>query len=172
MPRLGSTALLEALERLFGLAFSTQKQSFAASYLAAKRIAAKGLEPSIQHTNEVVTELFVLVPNATRGRIAPFRTFDPLNSWLVSEDSGRKTVWDYCTRTGAGRVMFIDNHMSRGLRDDALSTLMSVLARPLPLEPLAVFLMRNEEWADEPDSAALTSRFMAFLGLSELDWGR
>src|SRR6185312_13372804 len=54
---------------------------------------------------------------------------------------------------------------------DALATLKSVLGGALPLEPLAAFLMRNEDWADEPNLAALTARLMGFLGLSDSELG-
>jgi MoxR-like ATPase len=171
LARFSPEALNEALERLFALRFSTKKQSFTASYLTAKRIEARGESVSIAAANSVVTELFELIPSSERGRIAPFREYDPTNSWLVSEQSGRKTVWDYCTRTGSGRVMFVDDHMSNGLGADALDKLLETIGLEIPLQPLAVLLLRDKDWAAEPDSDELKAELEKFLSISsqELD---
>src|SRR4051812_43561928 len=95
MARLGAEAVNRALRALKGVERSTSHAAALEAFLVARRLAALGkVPPTINDVNEVVRELFEVIPGHPHGRLAPFRW-----GWAVAEASGRKTVWNQTTRS-------------------------------------------------------------------------
>ena len=102
MPKLAAAAVIESIRQLASLDLSSRQASALEAFLTAKRLAVVGGEVSINAVNQVVGELFNLLPDHLSGRIQPFDrnpdVAEPFPKWRLREGSGRKTVWNMTTR--------------------------------------------------------------------------
>jgi hypothetical protein len=164
---------VEAIRQLSMTGAMTRQASAIEAFLTAKRLDRLGLDRTINHVNDVVREIFVVLPNHPRGRIAPFGSEGGTPRWAVAEDSGRKTVWNTTTRNPAvtAATLFNDGNFRNGLRPDAAARLSEILtnsgqtAKP-PREALTVFLLRDEEFNEDPTEEAVRDRFQDRFGIS------
>jgi hypothetical protein len=155
MPRLSTSAVAAALRQLALTDLTTRANAALEAYLVAKRMERRELEPTIAHTDDVVDEVFRLLPGHPLGRVQPF-LLDKSHAkpkWAVAQQSGRKTVWNASTRGDTdARKLFKHARFPEGLSPNAALTLASLLkrrggeaARP-PREALLVFLLRDAEF--------------------------
>lgn len=161
------------------LSLQTTTQSWIEVFIAARRLVARDMRPSTSTVDQVVRELFVLVPDHPKGRIRAFRNYGQNTTWASIHDTGRSTVWNMATRKAEGTAMFVDAHIKKGLRDDAMDVFISRLPadehgapQALPLDPLAVLLLRDRDWPIVPDSDQLREELAALLALESADIDR
>lgn len=176
MPRCSEPALEAALRELSQHAASGRARSnWMSTFLVAQRMQAAGYPNTTAGANSGVNDLFVLLPLHARGRSNPFVDLDSDYRWGQVENSGRKTVWNTGTRTGAQTVLFNQGHFSNGLRPDAIDVMLQHLGNQEPQpgrDALAVLLTRNHEWQSPPSRQELHESARAVLGLSQQDFER
>lgn len=176
MPRCSEAALEAALRELSEHASSSRARSnWMSTYLVAQRMHAAAYPFSTTGSDSGVTDLFVLVPDNPRGRSNPFVDLRSDYRWGQVERTGRKTVWNTGTRTGAQTVLFNDNHFKNGLRPSAIDVLLQNLGTQEPLpgrDALSVLLTRNRDWPSEPSHQDLHDAAREVLGLSRHDFER
>src|SRR5689334_11936665 len=104
MPKLAAAAVSEAIRQLATLDLPSREGAALEAFLAAKRLSVIGGDVSINAVNQVVAELFNVLPDHATGRIQPFdrnpesQVLAP--KWRLRENSGRMTVWNMTTRGG------------------------------------------------------------------------
>lgn len=176
MPRCSEAALEAALTKLSEHAASGRaRANWISTYLVAQRMRAAGYPMTINGANSGVDDLFVLMPQHPRGRSNPFVDLKSSYRWNDVEHSGRKTVWNTGTRSGAQTALFnLDakglHHFSAGLLPNATDVLLDHLgtSEPLPArDALAVLLTRDREWTNEPSREELHAAARDVLGLSQ-----
>jgi energy-coupling factor transporter ATP-binding protein EcfA2 len=176
MTRCSEAALEAALrERSEHAASSRARSNWISTFLVAKRMEAAGYQMTIAGANLAVSDLFVLLPEHGRGRINPFVDLKSDYRWTQVENSGRKTVWNTGTRTGAQTVLFNEGHFSNGLRADAVDILLAHLGtdEPLPArDALSVLITRTRDWPSTPTRADLHAVAREYVGLSAIDFDR
>src|SRR5260370_218050 len=98
MPRISADAVAEAVRRLATLDLPSRQGAALEAFLTAKRLAVTGGEISINSVNQIVGELFNVLPDHPRGRVQPFdRNSDApvlAPKWRLRANSGRMTVWN------------------------------------------------------------------------------
>lgn len=160
------------------------------AFLTGSRIVASGRgpgtgddNPTITHYNEVVSELFGILPDATDGRLDPFRNREQM--WLQSKDSGRKTVWDRVSRNNnMARTLFQEYtdpetkedkgpYPKGGLRDNAVDLVADIMGKAGVQKPdvtaLAAILLRSQPVSHPISPASLAKDLAKFLGISKAD---
>jgi len=170
MATLPAAAVISAIEHLSAQSTPKAVASAISCFLVGKRIERLGLgpkegmnQPKVRHYDEVVAEMFGLIPGREQGRLDPFRPAGTM--WQDSEQSGRKTVWNVASR-GEGEARRLFNnfgsdgpHPKGGLRKDAAKILGSIIEnagaqKPEPISPQSL----ADDLAD-------------FLGISASDLG-
>lgn len=181
MPRCSEEALETALRQLSEHATSGRKRAnWMSTYLAAQRMTHAGYPLTIAGANLGVSDLFSVLPDDERGRSNPFVDLASDYRWQQVQDSGRKTVWNTGTRSGAQTALFNvgpdgNQHFSAGLLPNAVDVMLSNLGsdEPLPArDALSVFLTRDRDWDREPLREELHVAACALLGLDNADFER
>lgn len=172
--KLGAEAMVAALEDFLQLQYSTQLASLYESFLVGHWLQAQGHYPNlaVADANAAVAATFALFPGHSLGRLAPFR-FD----WKVTEDSGRKTVWNNTTRSetlassmfNAGSQGYGD--IRQGLVPGAAAIVQHELrARSLPSwQSLICLLLSQYDFAPTDDWQSAKQIMLGELGLSSAD---
>lgn len=176
MSRCSEAALEAALQQLSEHAASRRDRSnWMSTFLVAQRMRAAGYANTIAGANLGVNDLFVLLPDHRRGRSNPFVDLGSGYRWTQVKNSGRTTVWNTGTRSGAQTVLFNQDHFGNGLRPDAIDVLLQHLGNQEPLparDALAVLLTRNHDWSAPPSRQHLHDAARAVLDLSQHDFER
>ena len=129
MPKLAAAAVIESIRQLASLDLSSRQAAALEAFLTAKRLTVVGGEISINAVNQVVEELFNLLPDHPSGRIYPFDrnpdVAEPAPKWLLSKASGRKTVWNMTTRghRSLASELFRQSDIRQGLQANAAELL-------------------------------------------------
>jgi hypothetical protein len=146
------------------------------TFLVAQRMQAAGYPKAIAGADSGVSDVFVLLPDHELGRSNPFVDLRSGYRWTQVRNSGRTTVWNTGTRTsGVQRVLFDQDHFSKGLRPNAIAVMLQNLGANEPLpgrDALAVFLTRGRDWPSSPSRQELHDAARTFLGLSQHDFER
>jgi MoxR-like ATPase len=151
--------------------------SLVESFLVSKLLEAQPAhdELTIEQVNEAVRRLFVLDASNPFGRLYPFRY-----EWRISNDSGRKTVWNNTTR---GRKLatsiFSDEGVRQGedirngLRPDASSIVRDALAAKGLRRPSAAaligLLLREHDFPAHSDWSDAEKVLLEQFAISEAD---
>ena len=175
--RLSSEAMVVALEDFLQLKYSTQLASLYESFLVSHWLQAHGHypNPTVADANEAVAEIFALFPDHSLGRLAPFR-FD----WKVTDDSGRKTVWNNTTRGETLATSILNagtrghGDLRQGLVPGAATIVQNELSdRPLPSwQSLVCLLLSHYDFALTDDWHSAKQIMLNALGLSSADLGK
>ena len=178
MAKLAAAAVVEAIRKLAALDLPSREAAALEAYLTAKRLAAKGRHITIQAVNDVVEELFAVLPDHAKGRIHPFyrnrQLSEPVPKWRLRDSSGRKTVWNMTTRgqRNLAGQLFQQGDIRRGLQATAADVLSQALAGRPSRQALAVLLLRNEEFPGAPDEVSVAERFAATIGVTDEEVSR
>ena len=172
--KLSHAAMVRALQDFRDLKYPTEFASLYQSFLVGCLLRRTSSErATIKRVNDLISELFLLYPtqyhevSIQNGRLEPFHY-----SWLLSKDSGRKTVWNITTR-GAKQATTIfnpgeqgDGDIRSGMRSDAAQVARSILDNPRSLDaPSAADALPRPKWQS---LACLVLRDTDFL--TDSDW--
>ncbi|MBX3098594.1 MAG: ATP-binding protein [Salinibacterium sp.] len=176
MSKYSEEAMELALTQLSEHAASGKARSnWMSAFLVATRMRRASYPNNTSGTDSGVADLFTLIPDNPRGRINPFIDLSSKMRWLVTANSGRKTVWNTGTRDGTQNGLFTNSHWENGLRADAIDVLLAQLGsdEPLPArDALAVLVTRDQDWSSEPSRDDLLAAAADFLGLPVSDLER
>jgi DNA polymerase III delta prime subunit len=180
---LPAACVVSAVRHLSEHNLSPNVASAISCYLVAKRVEALGFGPSpgeeqpkVRHYNDVVSDMFMLVPGSQKGRLDPFRPVATM--WQTSADSGRGTVWNVASRgDNVSRPLFQnyegDPHPKGGLKPDAALILGRLLRDSKTEKPdatsLAAIILRNHGIAEELTPKNLVGALAAFLSVTPAD---
>ena len=183
MPRPSQAAVEAGIRSLSSLDYSPNVSSEFEALLVALRVKARDEEPKISVVDEVVGELFGVLPDDSNGRLSPFRRQGNRPPWGVQAQSGRKTVWNAATRQNA-RHLFDGDDFRKGLRSNAIPLLVGqvpqrtvrlpdgssdvVKSRPT-WQALAALFLRDQEFPSPPDWVAMRAALELFLGVKSAD---
>jgi MoxR-like ATPase len=171
--RISAEAMNAALAHFDTLQYQSQVAAAYEAFLTAKWLEGHDLKPGFNEVNEAVSALFQLLPGDGLSRLRPFR-YD----WLVSKNSGRRTVWNNNTRSSMtkSKSLFIENDIRHGLLPGASGLLEGMLpldAGGNPVKPrwqaLAVLVLRNHDFIAEADWPDARGELMKELALSEAE---
>ncbi len=164
MPKLAAEAVITSIKHLASLGLPPREAAALEAFLTGKRLAVIGEAVTIATVNQVVEELFTILPDHPNGRIHPFSRAAgggaPLPKWLNPEASGRKTVWNMTTRgqRNLASELFVEGDVRRGLRPNAAAILGEQLQEKPGAVALAVFLLRDEDLAGTLQESGLLKR--------------
>lgn len=178
---LPAACVISAIRHLSERSMPKKVASALSCYLVAKRAEAIGLgpkagvdQPKIRHYDEIVKDMFLVVPDSTRGRLDPFRQIATM--WQDSENSGRKTVWNVASRgENESRRLFKDHghegpHPKGGLRADAARTLGRLMVESDTEKPdvasLAAIVLRDQGVPGSLSASSLAEGLAAYLGVT------
>jgi MoxR-like ATPase len=190
MATVPAEAVNAAIKRMTSNPIPTKVAACITAFLTASRVVARGRgpnagteSPTITDYNEIVGELFGVLPDDPNGRLDPFRK--PEQMWLQFKDSGRKTVWDRVSRnTNNARTLFkeyVDPQSGEsrgpypkgGLREDAVDIVAGHIAKAGVQKPdvtsLAAILLRSQPVTFPITSKSMASDLANFLGISTRD---
>ena len=171
MPKLAAAAVIESIRQLASLDLSSRQASALEAFLTAKRLAVVGGEVSINAVNQVVGELFNLLPDHLSGRIQPFDrnpdVAEPVPKWRLRKGSGRKTVWNMTTRhhRNLASELFRQGDIRQGLHANAAELLGRQLDHRPSAQALAVLVLRDDEFPEAPTAGWLNRRLEEKLSL-------
>jgi MoxR-like ATPase len=175
MPRISANAVAEAIRQLAALDLPSREGAALEAFLAAKRLSVIGGEISINTVNQVVAELFNVLPDHPKGRIQPFdRNPDApvlAPKWRLRENSGRMTVWNMTTRgpRNVASRLFNGGDIRQGLLPNAADVLGQALSARPNAEALAVLMLREETSPNPPTVASVLGTFREKFNLSNAD---
>lgn len=163
--RLSSEAMDAALADFHGLRYPADVASAYDAFLAAKWVLAheNGASPTFANIGRAVPAIFGLVPDATLGRLAPFR-YD----WKKIEATGRATVWNNNSRAGNKKslTLFV-NDIRGGLVPNAAAVLGAMLPPTRPSwQSLAVLVLHNHDFAPGDDWPIAQTELLNQLSLT------
>jgi hypothetical protein len=167
--RISNAAMVAALTDLRSVRFSKARVSLYESYLTAKWLEANGRypNPEIADVNDAMSALLDVVPDHTLGRLYPFRW-----DWLVSDGSGRKTVWNNTTRSAKlATSIFASDDLRNGLLPNAATVVATALeGEHLPSrQALICLLLRNSDFGPDDSWATAEAVLLSTSGLSQAD---